>query len=81
MLDDLAKVDVPTLLVWGKNDTITPPFVADQFRDHIRDSTRIFIDECGHAPPIEQPAAFASALHEFLRDMTSNSFVAPRKPR
>ncbi len=81
MLDDLARVDIPTLIVWGKDDTITPPFVAEQFLKHIRDSKRILLDECGHAPPIEQPAAFAHAIHEFLGDLASTGFAAPSQPR
>jgi pimeloyl-ACP methyl ester carboxylesterase len=81
MLDDLAKVDVPTLIVWGRDDTITPPFVAEQFCEHIRGARRVFLDECGHAPPIEQPAAFARVLHDFLGDLATSEFVAPSQPR
>lgn len=81
MLEDLARVTVPTLIVWGRDDTITPPFVAEQFRENIRNATRVYIDECGHAPPIEQPREFARALHEFLGDLATSEFAAPVKPR
>jgi pimeloyl-ACP methyl ester carboxylesterase len=81
MLDELDKVSVPTLIVWGRDDTITPPFVAEQFCEHIRNATRVYIEECGHAPPIERPQEFARALHDFLGDLASTEFVAPGKPR
>lgn len=69
MYDELANVDVPTLIVWGRNDSITPPFVAEQFRDKITGAELAFIDECGHAPPIEQPKEFARLLHTFLGNL------------
>lgn len=81
MLDELANVKVPTLIVWGREDSITPPFVAEQFCDHIQNAELVFIDRCGHSPPIEQPAAFARLLHAFLSDTTSERADVPRKPR
>jgi pimeloyl-ACP methyl ester carboxylesterase len=67
MLDELAAVDVPTMIIWGRNDSITPPFVAQQFRDRMPRAELAFIEKCGHAPPIEQPHEFARLLHDFLR--------------
>ncbi len=81
MLEDLAKVRVPTQIIWGSNDTITPPFVAEQFSEHIADSQLVFIDECGHAPPIEQPKQFTRLLKSFLRGETPCTGSAPCKPR
>ena len=81
MLEELAKVKVPTLIVWGRDDAITPPFVAQQFSDHISSAELVFLDRCGHAPPIEQPDEFARVLHEFLGDMTSHEACLARKPR
>lgn len=81
MGDELAHVDVPTRIIWGRNDTITPPFVGQQFRDRIRHAELTFIDECGHAPPIEQPKEFARLLHSFLGDTTSDCGSIPCKPR
>ncbi|MDZ7617094.1 MAG: alpha/beta fold hydrolase [Patescibacteria group bacterium] len=68
MKEDLAKVSVPTWIIWGRNDTITPPFVAEQFCSGIRNARLNYIDECGHAPPIEQPKEFARLLHHFLAE-------------
>ncbi len=66
--DELCQVKVPTLIIWGKNDQITPPFVAEEFRDGIENSQLVFIERCGHSPPMEQPSQFSHILGEFLKD-------------
>jgi 2-hydroxy-6-oxonona-2,4-dienedioate hydrolase len=81
MLDDLTRVTVPTLIIWGQEDEITPPFVADQFHEHIRHSKQVMIDNCGHAPQLEQPAEFAAALEQFLAETDSSLKTATCKPR
>jgi pimeloyl-ACP methyl ester carboxylesterase len=63
---ELSKIDVPTLLIWGLNDTITPPEVAHEFNRLMPNSTLRFIDKCGHAPMMEQPEQFNDYLKEFL---------------
>jgi len=81
MLEELVHVKVPTVLLWGRDDSITPPVVAEQFFGSIQNARLAFIDRCGHAPPIEQPEAFARLLHAFLKDTTSDRASASRKPR
>ncbi len=81
MLRELADVRVPTMIIWGRNDTITPPFVADQFCANIPRAELAFIDQCGHAPPIEQPKQFAHLLHAFLSGTASNGAYVSSKPR
>lgn len=81
MLDELANVKVPTMIIWGRDDSITPPFVAEQFCDYIPTAELVFIDQCGHAPPIEQPDEFARVLDTFLDDMKSYRACVPCKPR
>jgi pimeloyl-ACP methyl ester carboxylesterase len=81
MLEELAQVTVPTLIVWGRDDAITPPFVAQQFCQNISNAELVFIDRCGHAPPIEQPHEFARHLDAFLGDMTSCRDLVPCHPR
>ncbi|MEM8967814.1 MAG: alpha/beta hydrolase [Bacteroidota bacterium] len=68
MADELHLIKVPTLLVWGLNDTITPPVVAHDFNRLIPNSTLRFIDECCHAPMMEQPEKFNDVLAEFLEE-------------
>lgn len=64
--DELKQVGKPTLLIWGNNDTITPPFVGKEFQRLIPNSELHFIDHCGHAPMMEVPAEFNKILHGFL---------------
>lgn len=65
--DQLGKIKTPTLLVWGKQDTITPPFVAEEFDEKLPDSRLEFIDKCGHAPMLETPEEFNAILEDFLK--------------
>ena len=64
--EELGQIKQPTLLVWGNQDTVTPPFVAQEFNKLIPNSELKFIDKCGHAPMMEQPAEFNAILEEFL---------------
>ena len=64
--EELNQVKQPTLLVWGNNDTITPPFVGKEFNKLIPNSELHFIDKCGHAPMMEVPQEFNIILSEFL---------------
>lgn len=64
--EELNQIKQPTLLIWGQNDTITPPFVAEEFHKLIPNSELHFIDKCGHAPMMEVPQTFNNILEEFL---------------
>jgi pimeloyl-ACP methyl ester carboxylesterase len=64
--EELNGIKQPTLLVWGNNDTITPPFVAKEFNKLIPNSELHFIDKCGHAPMMEVPGEFNKVLDAFL---------------
>lgn len=64
--EELNQIHQPTLLIWGSNDTITPPFVAKEFNRLIPNSELYFIDECGHAPMMEKPDEFNVILEKFL---------------
>jgi pimeloyl-ACP methyl ester carboxylesterase len=68
--DELDRLDMPTLLVWGCDDTITPPDVAETFRQRLPAAELHFIDECGHAPMIEHPARFNELMLAFLEKAT-----------
>ncbi len=69
--DELKNITQATLLIWGANDAVTPPFVAQEFNKLIPNSELHFIDKCGHAPMMEQPEAFNAVLHKFLRKLTT----------
>jgi pimeloyl-ACP methyl ester carboxylesterase len=65
--EELGQIKVPTLLIWGKNDKVTPPFVAEDFHKLIPNSELAFIEQCGHAPMMEVPNAFNEILEQFLK--------------
>ncbi len=62
----LKELSMPTLLIWGSDDVITPPDVGEEFRDRLPNAQLHFIDECGHAPMIEHPHAFNELTIDFL---------------
>lgn len=64
--EELNQIKQPTLLVWGNNDTITPPFVGQEFNKLIPNSELHFVDKCGHAPMMEVPLEFNKILETFL---------------
>lgn len=64
----LAGIDAPVLLVWGKDDRITPPEVAERFQALLPDSRLIFLPCCGHAPMLEQADAFNEAVAFWLME-------------
>lgn len=70
---DLENIKVPALLIWGLNDTITPPLVAHEFNRLISGSELYFIDKCGHAPMMEHPDKFNSILEKFLQRTEANA--------
>lgn len=66
MAKDVHKITAPTALIWGKNDKITPPDVAQEFNKLIPNSELHWIDKCGHAAMMEHPEEFNAILKEFL---------------
>lgn len=63
---ELHRITAPTLLIWGKEDNITPAFVGEDFQEKIPNSTLHFFENCGHAPMMEYPQAFIELLRPFL---------------
>ena len=74
--EELNQIKQPTLLIWGNNDTITPPFVGREFQRLIPNSELHFIDKCGHAPMMEVPEEFNRILHKFLTKLNEPAAVA-----
>jgi pimeloyl-ACP methyl ester carboxylesterase len=74
--EELNQIKQPTLLIWGNNDTITPPFVAREFNKLIPNSELYFVDKCGHAPMMEVPDEFNAILHKFLKKLNEPATVA-----
>ncbi|MBC7937486.1 MAG: alpha/beta hydrolase [Rhizobacter sp.] len=69
--EELTNIKQPTCLIWGNNDTITPPFVGKEFQKLIPNSELHFIDKCGHAPMMEVPEEFNRILGGFLAKLKS----------
>ena len=68
--EELNQIKQPTLLIWGKNDIVTPPFVAEEFKKLIPNSQLHFINKCGHAPMMEVPVEFNIILEKFLGSLS-----------
>ncbi|NOT36664.1 MAG: alpha/beta hydrolase [Saprospiraceae bacterium] len=66
LADKLDRIKVPTLIIWGKNDGVTPPFVGEKFNELIKGSEIYFLEKCGHAPMMEKPDEFNRILENFL---------------
>lgn len=64
--DEVPNINAPVCLIWGKEDTITPPFVAEEFHKLLPNSELHFIKNCCHAPMMEQPNEFNKILESFL---------------
>ncbi len=62
----LASIHVPTLILVGEQDTITPPALSEQMYQAIKGSEYIAIPGAGHLSNLEQPEAFNAALARFL---------------
>jgi pimeloyl-ACP methyl ester carboxylesterase len=67
--EELNQIKQPTCLIWGNDDTITPPFVGKEFNRLIPNSELHFIDKCGHAPMMEVPEEFNQILDQFLNKL------------
>jgi 2-hydroxy-6-oxonona-2,4-dienedioate hydrolase len=68
MKDQLPAIKVPTLLIWGTHDNVTPPFVADEFKKLLPNAQLIWMDKTGHAPMMERPDEFNIHLAKFLSE-------------
>ena len=66
MAKDLPQMKMPVCLIWGKNDTVTPPDVANEFHNLLSNSELFWIDKCGHTPMMEHPNSFNKILDKWL---------------
>lgn len=66
MAKELSKITIPVSLIWGKNDKVTPPEVAEEFHQLLPNSELNWVDKCGHAPMMEHPEIFNTFLDKFL---------------
>lgn len=69
MTDDLGDIACPTLLIWGKQDVVTPPSAGQGFTELMPDARIVWLDDCGHAPMLESPVPFAQSVMDFLVEL------------
>lgn len=67
MAKDLPDMHIPTCIIWGENDIVTPPNVAEEFHQLLPDSDLFWIDKCGHASMMEHPDEFNKILYDWLQ--------------
>src|SRR5690606_15453601 len=67
MSKDLPNMKHPTCIIWGKNDNVTPPNVAEEFHELLPDSDLFWIDKCGHAAMMEHPNEFNRLMYDWLQ--------------
>jgi pimeloyl-ACP methyl ester carboxylesterase len=65
----LPLITVPTLVVVGEHDILTPPADAEQIAAGVPGAKLVNIDQAGHLPNMENPDAFNDALLEFLGEV------------
>jgi pimeloyl-ACP methyl ester carboxylesterase len=67
--DLVGDIEAPTLLIWGRDDVVTPPSAAQGFLDLMQRAQIVWVDRCGHTPMLEEPEVFAAALAAFMRQL------------
>ncbi len=70
--DRLGEIHTPTLLIWGREDVVTPPSAAQGFYDLLPDARLVWVDKCGHTPMLEAPDIFTESLLAFMRELDGN---------
>lgn len=75
---EIGRIKAPALLIWGREDVVTPPQAAEQFKQLLPDSRLHWIDQCGHAPMMEHPDEFTRALIAFLEELEGSGAGATR---
>jgi 2-hydroxy-6-oxonona-2,4-dienedioate hydrolase len=64
--EPLKGLDIPSLVIWGQEDKVTPPFIAEEFRTHLKNSEVHYLPLCGHVPPYEKPEECLALIRPFL---------------
>ena len=67
MSKDLPEMKIPTAIIWGEQDSVTPPNVAKEFNLLIPKSDLYWINNCGHAPMMEHPKKFNEIMFSWIK--------------
>ena len=71
LVDRLAQLERPTMVVWGTRDRVLPYSQAKEAFSRLAEGYLELIPECGHLPQVEQPERFVSGLRQFLNEKGS----------
>ncbi len=61
-------INVPTLIVWGRQDKVIPLSIGEKLNQAIPDSRLVIIEQAGHVPQEEKPEETIAAIVKFLKD-------------
>jgi pimeloyl-ACP methyl ester carboxylesterase len=64
---NLSTLNIPTLILWGRNDRVIPVKHASEFQQRIKESELKIFEECGHALPVEEPGELSEEVSRFLK--------------
>ena len=64
--DEVASINLPTLILCGKQDRLTPVKYSEFLHEGIKRSEIVFFDNCGHMPMLEQSDEFNRCVSSFL---------------
>jgi pimeloyl-ACP methyl ester carboxylesterase len=67
LLDRLAQVDIPTLVIWGAADRVVPPEHGRAYADHIPGARLAIVENAGHLPQLEAPDQLLSLIWDFTQ--------------
>jgi abhydrolase domain-containing protein 14 len=72
-LDQLGRITIPVLALWGEEDRLVPIEQADLLVQSVRQGVKVIIRRGSHAPYMSDPAAFHEAVLEFIKELPEAS--------
>jgi pimeloyl-ACP methyl ester carboxylesterase len=78
ILDRLEEVEVPTLIVWGRQDRVVPSSDAAEWGRRLSNSRTVILDQTGHVPQMERPVRFNRLLEAFVGEDSGSERPSPR---
>jgi pimeloyl-ACP methyl ester carboxylesterase len=68
MQQDMARLEVPTLFVWGDKDRVAGSAIGEDLAPRMSDARLTLVQDAGHMPHLDQPEAVAAVVNPFLAD-------------
>lgn len=65
--EDLKHINQPTLIIWGEQDQVTPPWIGEYFHKNLKNSSIHFIKDARHAPQFTHPKELTQRINTFLK--------------